>query len=77
MARDAPLAMSGCVHLYYEVLLHILSFLSADDCALYQCTLVNREFNLAASSVLYARVTLSPPFKRVLDLRDKGDLPVS
>jgi F-box-like len=64
--------------LYYDILLHILSFRSGDNSTLCQCALVNREFNRAASSVLYARVKLSPPpFKHVLDLKDRGELPVS
>ena len=63
--------------IYYDVLLHILDFVSSDNSVLYQCALVNREFNHAASSVMYARVKLSLPYKRVLDLKDRGELPVS
>lgn len=66
-----------CTLIHYDILLHILESLSGDNGTLKQCALVNREFNRAASSVLYARVKLSPPFKRVLDLKDRGELPVS
>ncbi|KAF8229386.1 hypothetical protein L208DRAFT_1424107 [Tricholoma matsutake] len=64
-----------CTLIHYDILLHILESLSGDNGTLKQCALVNREFNRAASSVLYARVKLSPPFKRVLDLKDRGELP--
>ena len=64
-------------HFNYAVLLRILDFLYGDTSALYQCALVNWEFNRAASSLMYARVKLSPPYKRALDLKDKGDLSVS
>jgi hypothetical protein len=62
--------------LCYDVLLHILDALYRDFGTLYQCSLVNWVFNRAASSIMYARVKLSPPFKRVLDLKDKGEIPV-
>ena len=67
----------GHCHFCYDVLLGILRFLSGDNDALYQCALVNREFNPAASSLMYARVKLSLPYPRVLDLKDRGELSVS
>ncbi|KAF8890707.1 hypothetical protein BD779DRAFT_243700 [Infundibulicybe gibba] len=37
-----------------------------------QCAIVNSEFNRVASRLLYSRVVYSPPFRSVLDLKDKG-----
>ena len=57
------------VALCYHALLHIVEFLSGDYGVLYNCALVNWQFNFIASRILYSRVKLSPPFRRVLDLK--------
>jgi len=61
----------------YDIVNRILG-LSADNYGfLYSCSLVNWEFNHAASRLLYFRVVLSPLFQPVLNLRDTGSIPVS
>jgi len=63
--------------LAYDIVNRILE-LSADNYGLlYHCSLVNWEFNYAASRLLYFRVVLSPLFRPVLNLRDTGSIPVS
>ena len=56
---------------------HILEFTADSYGLLYRCSLVNWEFNRAASRLLYFRVVLSPPFQPVLNLKDTGSIPVS
>lgn len=58
--------------LSYDLLVRILDHFRDDYPTLYSCSLVNWEFNHAASKILYSRAVLSPPFQRVLDLRNTG-----
>jgi hypothetical protein len=60
-----------------DIFNHILEMASDNYDFLYRCSLVNWEFNHAASRLLYFLVVLSPRFKPVLDLRDTGSIPVS
>jgi F-box-like len=53
----------------HDVLLLVLGNLDQDQATLYHCSLVNKEFNSAASKALYTRVLISPPFQAVLDLK--------
>lgn len=62
-------------HLSYDILLHVLDIFTDDYSTLYRCAPVNWEFNRAASGLLYRRIKLSPPFQRVLDLKNRGTLP--
>ncbi|KAJ6615376.1 hypothetical protein B0H10DRAFT_1801539 [Mycena sp. CBHHK59/15] len=55
--------------LSYDLLLLVLDVLGDQYDALYQCTLVNWEFNRAASRILYSRVVLSPAFSPTLSLK--------
>ncbi|PFH50358.1 hypothetical protein AMATHDRAFT_145250 [Amanita thiersii Skay4041] len=59
-----------------DVLISILNILydEYDYDSLYNCSFVSSAFNELASSFLYRRVVLSPPFNPVLNLRDKGEL---
>lgn len=61
----------------YDVLVYILEEIVDDHQTLYSCSLVNWPLNKAASKLLYARVEYSPSFRPVLDLRDRGDIPVN
>lgn len=63
--------------LSYDLLLRILDHFRDDHTTLYSYSLVNWEFNRAASKILYSRAVLSPPFQRVLDLRNTGIPPSS
>lgn len=62
----------------YDVLLRILETIPHDHGTLYRCSLVNHEFNHAASKVIYAKVILlSPPYRRgneTLDLKNRDSL---
>jgi len=58
--------------LSYDLLVRILDHFRDDYPTLYSYSLVNWEFNRAASKVLYSRAVLSPTFQRVLDLRNTG-----
>ena len=60
-----------------DVLHHVLGEFSEDYRDLYRCSLVSWRFNSIASKLLYARVEYSPPFRPVLDLKDRGEIPVS
>ena len=60
----------------YDIVTQILEFAADDYGLLFQCSLVTREFNCAASQLLYFHVVVSPPFRRVLNLRDTGSIPV-
>lgn len=55
----------------------ILEALRDNYDALYKCSLVCKEFNVTASRLLYCHVVFSPPFRPVLNLRDRGGLTVS
>ena len=48
-----------------------------DNQSLFNCSLVCRDFNNAASKALYTDVILSPPFKHSLNLQDQSGLSVS
>ncbi|RDB17499.1 hypothetical protein Hypma_000999 [Hypsizygus marmoreus] len=63
--------------LSYDLLVQVLEILRDDYATLYQCALVNSQLNQAASRFLYARVEYSPPYRPVLDLKDRGTLPES
>lgn len=69
IAKDASLS--------YDLLLRIFEICKDDYRTLYRCSLVNWDFNRAASRMLYARVVLSPPFRPSLSLRDPDGLSVS
>lgn len=58
----------------YDLLVNILDIFRDDYGALYNCSLVCRQFNILTSRLLYRRVVLSPPFSLVLNLRDRGTL---
>ncbi|TFK29095.1 hypothetical protein FA15DRAFT_664410 [Coprinopsis marcescibilis] len=56
--------------MYYDLILCSLQFHGDDYGMLERCALVSRDFNRAASSLLYRRVVLSPPLRlHQLDLR--------
>jgi hypothetical protein len=59
----------------YDVLLIILENLHHGT--LYTCALVNNEFNKVASKLLYTSIIVSPPFQRVLNLKDRDGIPVN
>jgi len=59
-----------------DLLHHVFQEFSEDYRALYQFSLVNWNFNNVASKLLYTRVEYSPPFRPVLDLKDRGEIPV-
>ena len=73
--RKIPLDCNSFL-MEFDIISHILG-LSEDYGLLYHCSLVNWEFNRAASQMLYLHVVLSPPFRPMLDLRDTGLIPVS
>ncbi|KAK2465510.1 hypothetical protein APHAL10511_002402 [Amanita phalloides] len=58
----------------YDFVPHILDALCDNYNALYKCSLVSKDFNVIASRLLYHRVVFSPPFRPVLNLRDRGTL---
>ncbi|KII84036.1 hypothetical protein PLICRDRAFT_366539 [Plicaturopsis crispa FD-325 SS-3] len=67
--KDAPV-------LVHDTLVQVLEYLrlQQDYHSLYQCSLASREFNKVASKALYTRVVLSPPFERVLDLKNRNKI---
>lgn len=64
--------MGGIGLLSVDVLLPILEILQEDRHTVYNCSLVNHSFNVIASKILYSMVTISPPFRIGLDLKDEG-----
>jgi len=62
----------------YDIIARILEFCGQDYALLFHCSLVNWQFNLAASKMLYSTVVICPKFNPVaiLNLRDIGALPV-
>ncbi|KAF8064214.1 hypothetical protein FPV67DRAFT_1654305 [Lyophyllum atratum] len=58
----------------YDILVQVVEVISDDYLSLYSCSLVNWDFNLATSRILYARIEYSPSYRHVLDLRDGGTL---
>ncbi|KAI3604225.1 hypothetical protein WG66_010115 [Moniliophthora roreri] len=57
----------------YDLILYILSFLADKSQILYRLALVNREFNQAASKILYAQVILCPSYHHIApNLKDNG-----
>ncbi|KIM41940.1 hypothetical protein M413DRAFT_445142 [Hebeloma cylindrosporum] len=63
--------------LIYDIIARVVELCCDGYHLLFQCSLVNWEFNRAASRVLYSRVAISPQFKAILDLRDTGSIPES
>lgn len=63
--------------LVYDLILRVLELCCDDYAFLFRCSLVDWEFNRAASRVLYSRVVIAPKFKPVLNLRDINPVPVS
>lgn len=63
--------------LVYDLIAHVMELCYDDYYLLFQSSLVNWEFNRAASRILYSRVVVSPQFKPVLNLRDTSSIPVS
>jgi hypothetical protein len=77
--QSTPITMPGdrTSSLVHDILLPVLEILQYNYGDLYRCALVNRDFNAIASKVLYSRVVLSPPFRPVLNLKDRDGLLVS
>jgi len=61
----------------YDVVVRLMDLFRDDYDLLFRCSLVNWEFNRAASRTLYRLVVISPVFQRVLNLKDTGSIPVS
>ncbi|KAF5375445.1 hypothetical protein D9615_007974 [Tricholomella constricta] len=59
-------------YLSYDILVQVLELLTDDLPSLYHSSLVNWDFNHAASRILYARIQYSPLHRHVLDLKDRG-----
>jgi hypothetical protein len=72
--HSSIMAATEATRFSYDALLHVLDIVSSDYHALYQCSLVNWEFNRAASRLLYARIKLSPPFQRAIYLKSRAAL---
>ena len=47
------------VHLHYDILCVVVQFLENDRRALFNCSLVNKEFNFVASQILYRTVVVN------------------
>lgn len=71
--------MAQVLPLPFDVVLRVLEALTEDAPLgiLYSCTLVDRQFNNAASKLLYKRVVLSPPFTRTINLKQRSQELVS
>ncbi|KAF8797660.1 hypothetical protein BYT27DRAFT_7124904 [Phlegmacium glaucopus] len=65
------------MYLPYDLIARVIEICRDDYSLLHQCSLVNWDFNQAATRILYSRVVLSPPFRLVLDLSDTSSIPVS
>ena len=52
-------------HLNYDILCIVLEFLEGDRRTLFNCSLVNKEFNFVASQNLYCRIVLNSGFDLV------------
>ncbi|CAA7262648.1 unnamed protein product [Cyclocybe aegerita] len=61
--------------LNFDLIARVIELCRDDYGLLYHCSLVNWEFNRAASRMLYAHVVISPMFKPVLNLRDTSSIP--
>ncbi|KAJ3514943.1 hypothetical protein NLJ89_g2069 [Agrocybe chaxingu] len=59
-----------------DLIARVMELCRDDYDLLYRCSLVDWEFNQAASRMLYAHVVISPMFKPVLDLKDTGSIPL-
>lgn len=64
--------------LAYDIIAAILDCIEYDLSFLAQSSLVNKEFNVAASKLLYRTVVVSPPPKssRTLNLKEINSIPV-
>ena len=62
---------------FYDIFVQVLTFLRDDRISLYNCALVDWNFNNAASRILYSRICYSPEYCPVLDLKNRGALEVS
>jgi hypothetical protein len=60
-----------------DLLWLVFRFLEGDLGTLYSCSLANKEFNHAASKLLFRKVTVSPAFRPILDLKEKSGNSVS
>ncbi|KAF8149464.1 hypothetical protein B0H34DRAFT_802453 [Crassisporium funariophilum] len=69
--------MASPVYLSYDLIARVMEICQHNYDLLFQCSLVNWEFNRAATRMLYRRVVLAPAFRPVLDLRYKNSIPVS
>ncbi|KAI0334304.1 hypothetical protein GY45DRAFT_1431831, partial [Cubamyces sp. BRFM 1775] len=59
--------------LSYDVLVLVFDWLRDDYPALFSCALVDKTFKKAATAYLYRKVTYSPAFSPILDLRRNRD----
>lgn len=62
--------------LSYDILILVLGWLQDDYSSLNACSLVNRTCREASATYLYRKVTYSPEFSPVLDLRKRDDFSV-
>lgn len=60
----------------YDVFTHILSWLHDDYPSLYRCSLSSRSLRDASAAFLYRRVTYSPAYSPVLDLKKRDEFVV-
>ena len=68
---------SSSVYLPYDLIACVIGISRDDYSLLYQCSLVNREFNQAVTQILYSHVVLCAPFQPVLNLSNRSSIPVS
>ncbi|KAL0952780.1 hypothetical protein HGRIS_007005 [Hohenbuehelia grisea] len=66
--------MSRSDELPFEIILHILGFVSQDYTTLHRCLFVDRRFGAAASKLLYSSVVFWPSFQPYLDLKAKDGI---
>ncbi|KAI0351224.1 hypothetical protein OH77DRAFT_1487729 [Trametes cingulata] len=63
----------GNAVLSYDILILVLAWIRDDYHSLFSCSLVNRIFKDASATYLYRKVTYSPAFSPVLDLKKRDD----
>lgn len=68
--------MATNASLSYDVLILVLGWFRDDYSSLCEVSLVNHTFREASAKYLYRKVTYSPEFSPVLDLRKRDDLRV-
>lgn len=68
--------MATNASLSYDVLILVLGWFRDDYSSLCAVSLVNHTFREASATYLYRKVTYSPEFSPVLDLRKRDDLRV-